>query len=260
MNLKLKISLILLLLVGTFFFIYTKGTEQSLTTKIRFNDDKTKTDNKPKEASGINTQKLSSNRLQGEKNTNRINSIEADIELIENTETEFPQFASALMRLSTRRNATARDKALALLESKDRRFVHIAFRALGYFDEDEVNKKLGKIITSDDPAQRRNAIQALAWNPKENSGREAILEGLVSSAKPASVDSLMAMGALYKMTSQSDKKDKYFEAVHAIANKTGTPSEKFIAIRTLMQMDSKNPVAKDLWKQLEEDRKKKFNK
>lgn len=188
----------------------------------------------------------------------RLEMAEEDIEALNNDSQEnFGSFASALMRLSTQRNAIARDKARALLSSKDKRLQMIAFRALGYFDEEQVNKELEKISKSSDKDLRRNAVQSLAWNPQLNSGRKEILEKYLKSSKIEDMDSFVAIGALYRMTSEQEEKSDYFKKVMDIAKKPGSSGDKFMATRTLMQMDSKNLEAQNLMKSLEKEREKK---
>lgn len=155
-----------------------------------------------------------------------LQSVKTDIEILEMLENNIPQFSSALMRLSIQRNPVARDKALQLLRSQNKRLSMIAFRSLGYFDEGNVNLELQKLTKSSNQDLRRSAMQALAWNPQLQSGRQEILEDYLKSTKK----------------------------VLDIANRPGPSAEKHMAVFTLLQMDSKNLVALDLMKKLDKSR------
>jgi hypothetical protein len=179
--------------------------------------------------------------------------VKGDLEILKDSQKDIPKFMSALMRLSTQRNPAARDKALELLKSKDKRLSMIAFRALGYYDEAGVNRELGILTRSREPELQRNAIFALSWNPKPGSARKVILEDFVNSSKGSDPNTMIAVGSLYRMSSNADEKASYFKKVLDTATTSKIPGEKFMAARTLMQMDPKNPVARELMTKIDQE-------
>ncbi len=160
-----------------------------------------------------------------------------DLQAIESRDTPFPQKASALMRLATQRDPHARDQAMELLGNSDPKLRMIAFRALGYFDESNVNSKLSELLRNKDPMIQQDALAALAWNPKAGSGREQILKdelpNLEKSPRPAT---WTVYEALYKMSERPDRKTELLDEMLKVTSDSKDEGSKRMALRTLQRL------------------------
>lgn len=134
-----------------------------------------------------------------------------------------PLLLSALMSLSIKRDPLAREKALELLNSPDKKISSVSYRALGYFNDPFVNKILFDKLEDKDSEVRRAALTALAWAPIEDSPRKKLLleynEKLQGEITPsAQNEALLLLPALFKMSKDQNEKAEFLEQIQNIAN------------------------------------------
>ncbi len=169
---------------------------------------------------------------------------EQDLAQIKNPKAEFSLFGVSLFRLASTHEAAARDVALDLLHSKDKRYVDLAIRALGYFDEEKVNQELKTIVNGNDPWSSQQALRSLALVANVGSPRKEILEEYLEKQKKSSAkvvetspEKILISASLYKMSSDAKKKSEYYTSVRERFAAEKNPALKRIAAQSLLQMN-----------------------
>jgi hypothetical protein len=277
---KKYLFVVLILLVGGYFFVKLRqqnGTnDESSSNPRNGSPNNSSLDNQGGQSGATNggglvpggqqnmDARVKAMQIEANKRQQRL--FEQDKLVLADSKAEFPQFSFALMRLSTARDPVARKKALELINDKDSKKSMIAYRALGYFDEADVNEKLEEVVNGKDAEAAKNALHSLTWNPQPGSGREEILKNYLKDQKLNFSDeatlnhqSFGTIGALYKMSKNPDEQEKYFDQVLEFSrSKSANEMLKMQAAQTLMQMNPGNAEGQKLMKEIQENREKKI--
>lgn len=201
----------------------------------------------------MNSSTSNANADSNSQNAFREKLLSQDREILKDDHAEFAQVASAMMRLATFRDPTGRAKALELIGAKDNKISAIAYRALGYYDEPDVNTKLSELLKSPDSSAQQGALDALTWNPTAGSGREEILKDHFDSTKKmqgstytSSPEAMRVIGALYRISKDDSAQNEYLAQITDVLKNSKNELSKRAAAQTYLQLAPKNAPAREL--------------